>query len=510
LVHVVRRSTLELHRAREGDTVVGYAMGIDDTRTFSIDEKSSAKGELVPGALAGGYVISRFLARGGCGSVYEAHHPTVSRRVAVKVLHLSLSALPKMVGRFSREVQIVNLLRHPNIVEIFEVGSLPDGRPFYVMEYLEGKTLHELLQNRGRMPPEEVLSLIEPVCAALEAAHAAGVVHRDVKASNICVVDGEPRTVKLLDFGIAKLTGPNDSIVGLTSAGRQVGTMTIMAPEQFTGGVVDLRVDIYALGILLYRLLTGRFPFDARSPLDLARQHMEEPAPRPSQRTPLPPALDAVVLRCLEKLPERRFESVTALLEALRAAVVRVGGSPAPPPRDTTAMGLGIHVEITLGTDNDELDDGLSDDLGFVLDRVEETLKDHGFTLATVTGTVIFGVRPLPAQANLARAARAEAMVLAKTLSEELESRPDADPRVQVHICLHVADIVLRAGKEAEIAGGALLRTERWAPREPTTSVMATPEFRGEESALETLVEPETQHPVLHANASKPSAESRG
>ncbi|MEO7329859.1 MAG: serine/threonine-protein kinase [Minicystis sp.] len=467
-------------------------MGIDDTRTFSLDEKSSAKGELVPGTLAGGYLISRFIARGGCGSVYEAQHPTFARRVAVKVLHLSLSALPKMVGRFSREVSIVNLLRHPNIVEIFEVGTLPDGRPFYVMEYLEGRTLHDVLQTRGRMPPEEVLELIEPVCAALEAAHAAGVVHRDVKASNICVMEGEPRTVKLLDFGIAKLTGPSEAGVGLTSAGRQVGTMTIMAPEQFTGGPVDLRVDVYALGILLYRLLTGRFPFDARSPLDLARQHMEEPAPRPSQRTPLPAALDAVVLRCLEKLPERRFDSVTALAKALRAAVVRVGEPPAE-PRDKPAMGLGIHVEIRLRTDSDELDDQLSDDLGFVLDRVEETLKSNGFVLATITGTVIFGVRPLPSTPAEMLSSRKDALALAKRLHEELRARPDADARVQVNICLHVADIVLKRGRETEIAGGALLRTERWAPREVTTGVVATPEFRGDLPGLETRIDVETR-----------------
>jgi serine/threonine-protein kinase len=475
-------------------------MGIDDTRTFSLDERSSAKGELMPGTLAGGYEITRFIARGGCGSVYEARHPTVARRVAVKVLHLSLSALPKMVGRFSREVQIVNLLRHPSIVEIFEVGTLPDGRPFYVMEYLEGRTLHDLLQTRGRVPPEEVLELIEPVCAALAAAHAAGVVHRDVKASNICVMEGEHRVVKLLDFGIAKLTGPSETGIGLTSAGRQVGTMTIMAPEQFTGGPVDLRVDIYALGILIYRLLTGRFPFDARSPLDLARQHMEEPAPRPSQRTPLPAALDAVVLRCLEKLPERRFESVTALAEALRAAVVRVGSAPAE-PRDKPVMGLGIHVEIRVGTDNDELDDQLSDDLGFVLDRVEETLKAKGFVLATITGTVIFGVRPLTGTPAEVAASRKEALALARSLHEELRARPDADPRVQVNICLHVGEIVLKRGRETEIAGGGLLRTELWAPREVTTGVVATPEFRGDLPGLETRVEVETRMNELEISA---------
>src|SRR5262249_28665743 len=144
------------------------------------------------------------------------------------------------------------MLRHPNIVEIYDIGTLPDRRPYYVMEYLSGRTLSTILDEQGRLSPLEALEVLEPVCAALIAAHAAGVIHRDVKASNIMVdmAGGRPGTVKLLDFGIAKLIGPQETPIGLTSEGRQVGTLTIMAPEQLLGGPVDARIDIYALGVL--------------------------------------------------------------------------------------------------------------------------------------------------------------------------------------------------------------------------------------------------------------------
>src|SRR5262249_33973394 len=149
--------------------------------------------------------------------------------------------------------------------------------------------------------------------------------HRDVKASNIMVSNAEPRVVKLVDFGIAKLVGGRAGHEGLTTEGRQVGTLTIMAPEQLMGGTVDARVDIYALGIPLFRMLTGRLPFDAKNALLLAQQHLEDPVPRPSQRIPLPPSLDAIVLRCMEKQPERRYATVKELLAALKRAASASG-----------------------------------------------------------------------------------------------------------------------------------------------------------------------------------------
>ena len=144
----------------------------DDSRSSAAGDAGSPRGRLAPGALAGDYVITHFIARGGCGSVYRARHRSLDRDAAVKVLHASLAAQPKMVTRFKREVQVIGLLEHPGIVEVYEVGSLPDGRPYYAMEYLEGRTLAKILEEEGRLSPAEALGILVPVCAALEAAHA--------------------------------------------------------------------------------------------------------------------------------------------------------------------------------------------------------------------------------------------------------------------------------------------------------------------------------------------------
>src|SRR6185369_15580856 len=179
----------------------------------------------------GDYVIEGLLAEGGCGSVYVAQHRAMERRAALKILRGALASSPRMVERFVREVDLVNLLRHPNIVEIHDLGQLADGRPYYTMELLEGTTLDAQLRAEGRMPPAEGLEILEPVCSALRAAHAAGIVHRDVKASNIFLSRaGGAAGIKLLDFGIAKLTDPGMSAAGLTTFGHAVGTPTAMAP----------------------------------------------------------------------------------------------------------------------------------------------------------------------------------------------------------------------------------------------------------------------------------------
>ncbi len=441
-------------------------------RYCSFSPEGSPRGDLAVGACAGEYVVTGLIARGGCGSVYRTHHRTLDRSAAVKVLHAPLAVMPKMVERFAREVQVVGMLRHPSIVEIYDIGSLGDHRPYYAMEYLSGRTLSTILDQQGRLSPAEALGVLEPVCAALAAAHAAGVIHRDVKASNI-MVDGDTGVVKLLDFGIAKLVGPGAAPIGLTSEGRQVGTLTIMAPEQLLGGPVDARIDIYALGVLLYRLLTGRLPFDGKNALTLAQQHLEEPAPRPSHRIPVAPAFDALVLRCLEKRPERRHATVEEFLEALRSAALGGRRRNDTPEAGAPTLGVGVYLEIRMRAEGDDIDDALVTDAGFILDLAEDTLRDQGFVLAALTGSSVLGVRALPPGAAEGRAARAAAIEAAALLHEAMIGRDDADPRVHANVCVHVDEVAWRT-VDALVAGGALLRTEAWAPRSDVLALCAT------------------------------------
>src|SRR5437016_4163176 len=254
----------------------------------STGEEIDLDGELAPGDRAGEYLILGTIASGGCGTVYTAEHRVLGRKAAVKVLHSQLASSPEMVERFVREARVVNRIGHPNIVDIYEFGELGDKRPYFVMELLEGTSLATIVERRGRLTAAQALSYLEPVCDALRAAHSAGVVHRDLKASNVAVVkEGDPPRVKLLDFGIAKLVRTAPGERGLTAVGQRIGTPYAMAPEQIRGGAIDTRVDIYALGVLLYQLLTGRYPFISGDPVEMERLHVESPPPRPSAMAPV-------------------------------------------------------------------------------------------------------------------------------------------------------------------------------------------------------------------------------
>src|SRR6185295_18765988 len=287
--------------------------------------------ELAPGTAIGPYTIRSTIASGGGGTVFLAEDRLLRRPVAIKVLRAAIAHSSVGVARFLREVRVVNMIRHPAIVDIHELGALPGGRPYFAMELLEGSDLRRLITSRGRFPPEDVLEIITPVCSALEAVHAAGIVHRDLKASNLNVAEKDGRyVVKLLDFGIAKLLAPDPEVPGLTAAGTRLGTATAMAPEQIRGEPVDQRTDVYALGVLMYHMLTGRVPFRGFTQQETDRLIQESPTPRPSQSVAVPQAVDAVVLRCMDKNPANRYQSANAVAEALRSAVM---GEASGPPK---------------------------------------------------------------------------------------------------------------------------------------------------------------------------------
>ncbi|KYF56796.1 protein kinase [Sorangium cellulosum] len=446
----------------------------DETRTLLYAERLIAHSELPPGTLAGEYVLEEFIAKGGCGAVFSARHLHTGKRAAVKVLNEAVAHSTRVLDRFAREIEALRRISHPNIVEIYEVGELDDHRPFYAMEHLEGQTLDALIKAEKRLGLRDVLELMEPVCAALGAAHAAGIIHRDVKASNIFIGSGQPRTVKLLDFGIAKMMAPEESSTWLTTAGRMPGTPSIMAPEQILGGPIDARVDIYALGVLLHRMLVGRLPFHTTDTDEMVRKHLEETPLPPSVRVPLPPELDAVVLRCMEKQRERRYGSVEELIRALRDAIGGPSSTSTGSP-DPTQPAVAVYLEVRTRGGADDLDEALTLDIGQVLDTAEAQLSRAGFVLASLTSNEVLGVRLLPGDATEELRERRAALGTAATLHEALAQRPDADPRVHVNVCVHADEVQARPGPPPEITGGALMNAGQWAPADEVHGVFATP-----------------------------------
>src|SRR5215471_2589464 len=280
--------------------------------------------DLPPGYVVGEYKIESVAGRGGMGVVYAALQPVIEKRVAIKVLNAQFSAEPGLVRRFVDEARAVNRIRHANIIDIFSFGQLADGRQYFVMEYLEGSTLGQRLE-RGDLALEEVPVFLEQMCDALAAAHGEHIVHRDLKPENVWIVTprhGRP-FVKLLDFGIAKLLATGDR--STTETGVVMGTPHYMSPEQCHGRAVDHRTDIYAMGVILYRLYTGRLPFQGETFAEiLAKQVTETPEP-PSRHVTLPPTLDRLIVSCLSKNPAERPQSARELGQSLRA--IFAGGS---------------------------------------------------------------------------------------------------------------------------------------------------------------------------------------
>ena len=277
------------------------------------------------GRMAGEYRLRRKLGEGGFGAVYEAEHPVLKRRAAVKVLHQAAGRDSEAVLRFISEAQAANQIRSRNIIDIFSFGQLPDGRHFYVMDLLEGEPLDRCLAREIRFDVPTTLQLLRPIAEALDAAHAAGVVHRDLKPQNIFLTwDSTGETVpKLLDFGMAKLLG--DSPVN-TLSGTPMGTPLYMSPEQARGDKVDGRSDVYALGVLCHELLTGRLPISGDSTVVVLMAHILQAPPRMSEVWPeLPPSMDEPILRMLDKDPQARPATAGAALAALVIAAEGAG-----------------------------------------------------------------------------------------------------------------------------------------------------------------------------------------
>lgn len=305
------------------------------------------------------YRIEEVLGIGGFGAVYKCTQLTMDQHIAVKVLKHEHIKSEEHVKRFAREAQAASKLSHPNTIRIFDFGSHTDDALFLAMEYLEGRTLAQRLDAEHRLPAEQVAHILTQICHSLTEAHINGIIHRDLKPENIMLlkVAGDPNFVKVLDFGIAaKLADADERDEKLTEIGMIMGTPTYMSPEQAHGKPLDARCDIYALGVLMYEMLTGRVPFEGDQPMTVLVKHINDPAVPPREFAPdadIPVAIEKVVLRCLEKEPVLRPQTCAELAEMLTKAAANPdsgltrGRVPAQQPVHVRTQGYSLGGELT-------------------------------------------------------------------------------------------------------------------------------------------------------------------
>jgi serine/threonine-protein kinase len=293
-----------------------------NTTPAALDETASARPagrasapvttSLEPGqVLAQRYRIQRLLGKGGMGAVYLADDEVLGELVALKVISSAFAANEaEMIARFRREAAAARKVSSPSVIRIHDLGEARPGLLYLSMEYFAGRTLTEVIAQRGSVPLKDAQDMLQQIGAGLEAAHQAGVIHRDLKPSNVLV--GERGMIKIIDFGLATTTAG----AGLTATGALIGTPHYMAPEQVRGKQVDARTDIYALGALAYHLVCGRPPFAGDNPIALGFAHLSEPVMPPRQlRKDVSPALDAAIVAALAKAPEDRPSSARAFLD---------------------------------------------------------------------------------------------------------------------------------------------------------------------------------------------------
>jgi serine/threonine-protein kinase len=299
----------------------------DDFRVCPYDGQRLDQEEVSLSALPlfeGRYDILRKLGEGGTARVFKALDTKTSRHVAIKIMEDEAADTPTWRERLLREAALLQSLRHPNVVEVFAGGESTNGSPYLVMEYLEGETLGELLKRRPALPLAAALGVLTEIASGLAATHGVGLIHRDVKPDNIFLVGprGAPDRAKIFDFSFARVQGGKR----FTAQGFILGTPQYMAPEQAVGDPTGHRTDIYALGVVAYRMLTGVLPFDGQDATLLAQHLFERPSPPNARRSDIPRAVAAVVMSALRKLPRNRYPSMQDLVEDVERATGKRAG----------------------------------------------------------------------------------------------------------------------------------------------------------------------------------------
>jgi serine/threonine protein kinase len=302
----------------------------------SVIEHASTLVSQVGAVLDGKYRLDSFLSQGGMGAVYRATHIMLGKTIAVKLIKPELVTSSEVVRRFQREARAATALNHPNIVAVYDLGQTSDGTLYIAMEFVDGPSLKEAIERGHGVAPARAVMLLQQVAAALSRAHRHGIVHRDLKPHNIMLARGDDgrEVVKLVDFGIAKTF---NEATQLTSTGFPIGTPHYMPPEQASGSAVDARSDLYSVGVILYEMLTGNVPFDDMSTPAILIKHLKEAPIPPSIKTPgvIPPVLDEIALRLLEKDPANRYQTAEELAAALDQAATTIDAPDAtlPMPR---------------------------------------------------------------------------------------------------------------------------------------------------------------------------------
>ncbi|MFH2010193.1 MAG: serine/threonine-protein kinase [bacterium] len=337
------------------------------------------------GVSIGNYQVLSLLGQGAMGEVYLGEHPQIGRRVAIKVLVDSLAGNQAMAQRFMSEARAVNKINHPNIIQIYDFGQLPDGRLYYTMEYLEGRELKLILQERAPLSIQSTADVLRQIAAALQAAHGHGIVHRDLKPENIFVVEHESGfLVKVLDFGIAKLLEPGMGSSHRTSTGMIMGTPLYMSPEQAAGDVaaISAQSDIYALGVITYQMLSGRLPIDAPTTAQILAMHITEP-PRPLAQVAvgIPNEVAMVVEGSLQKDPALRPSSAQVFYEDFARACM--GAAPG-----TVAIPLHLPGQSMAGTSSQSGISSAGDQPTTMSNSASQIMTESGARSGTSKGLI--------------------------------------------------------------------------------------------------------------------------
>lgn len=398
------------------------------------DEQLPKVSWLEVGKHIGDYVLLHSVGQGGFGTIWKATHRWNSREVAVKVLHPKFVSSSKPLSRFLREVSIISTLQHPYIVQLYDFGELPNGCPYYIMEYVHGQNLNQVIRTRGALPIEQCAVIMTQLGSALTTAHQSGVIHRDIKASNVMLSEeaGYLRTV-LLDFGIAKLL--DDCGPRLTAPQAAVGSPQCMAPEQICQKEIDGRADVYALGALLFQMLTGSSVFTG-TPVELLEQHLLAERPKPSEYGDVPPHFDGIIAKAMHRQVSERYATVDELVSAFHGAVRE---ATAPAPQVTTRhAGPLLTLELAAYTDSEDM--AAYDDVDDILDLANRYLMAHnGERLYEVGSTILFAL-PKPDKNMSAEAFSVAMTELIENLVAELMYRDEAWPETRIMACIRSSD----------------------------------------------------------------------